>query len=228
MKVKKKTIVLDPGHGMGDDGKWRRPLMTLSRGKVKTINKFHSHKSDNKFGFYREDIGVLDIALAAEESLIAFGYDVYLTRRDYRNCAGYLANGNEANYKVNQWKKDNWETWRWAKMLSKTVKADAFVSVHTNAGEGKGLIGFYASMLGIPLIDSICDSIEEEFCELRSRKAKKHRYMVLRNHTRGNACLMECGFHDSPIDLEILLHKECRELIGYALARGIHQNLLTN
>lgn len=226
-----KIIVLDPGHGLDRSGKYQRPLIDCRDGKTaKIINKFFPDQLDNISLVYREDFGTLKIALKTKEFLESSGHIVYLTRGDNNNAEKWIPN----NYtsiipNITQWKKDFWQSWRWTQELCKAVKSDMFISIHTNASGGqggKGCCGFWHEKVpGEQLCKDICEEITR--LGIKKRKIDKHSYLILREHSRGRTCLIECLFHDYYDDVKLILDDEGINKMARAISNGIVKNSQT-
>lgn len=218
----KKVIVLDPGHGFGAvKQRYGRPLMTLRNGKAVIADASNAEDDrDHAPGFYREDHGTLLIAMAAAKELDALGYEVHATRANRFNARKYLSEKLDGD----AWQKKNWKSWRWIRKLTSNVEADAFVSIHTNAGGGSGVSAFYAAGPGKILATHICEEISNEF-NLDVRRVGLHRYLILRDVCKGHTCLVECAFHDHPDDLALLLAEGNLDRFGKAIARGVDAHL---
>jgi N-acetylmuramoyl-L-alanine amidase len=213
-------IVLDPGHGKNIQGKFSRPVMTIKNSKVIQVCGGAPSKFDGQPDYYREDFGTLNIALACEEHLKSLGHTVLLTRRDERSCDRYLAELLGGN----KWMIENWGGWRWVQELAKRNNSDGLVSIHTNANVGKasGTTAFWCTNKGIPWTETIT----KKFCEetgLRYRGVQNKKFMVLRDTSHSNTCLLECCFHDNLDDLKLLLSSDGTDRIGVAIANGIHK-----
>lgn len=218
-----KTIILDPGHGIDSKGIYQRPLIDCRDGKVRIINDFRPSILDNKDNVYREDFGTLAIAKAAAAELECMGHKVRLTRRDNKNASLYLASILDGN----AWKKAHWKSWKWIREYAKTEDSDIFVSIHTNAGGGTGCSAFWAtSPQGIHLCEAITNEINNQL-NLPVRRIAKHRYLVLRENSHGNAILLECLFHDNINDLKWVLSKQGILTLGKAIADGISNFIST-
>lgn len=220
----KKVIIIDPGHGFNEEKqKYERPLMVLDGNEVKIADKTcEEDDRDHANNYYREDHMTLLIAMDTCKTLDELGYEVHCTRSDKMDCTYHLSNTLK---NVNSWKLNNWKEWQWVKEAGKQYKPDAFVSIHTNAGGGTGITGLYETENpGKKLAKSITKEIKE-VTGLKIRRIDKHRYMILREMANGNAVLVECGFHDNPHDLAILLNSTKRKEISKAIAIGIHKYL---
>lgn len=211
-------IILEPGHGLNAKGFWQRPLITTKKNKVIVINKFNQDPRDETEGYYREDIGTLEISKHCRDYLVAAGHEVWLTRTGYMNSAEYLKGflTNTTNGRKLPESSRNWQSHRWIIELQRHVKPDVFVSVHTNAAGGRGSIAFWPGKAGKPLAENIVSQLTMDH-SLRNRGTRKHRYLVLRNIFY--SCLVECCFHDNYEDLQLLLKN--KKGIGESVAKGI-------
>ena len=194
-----KVIVFDPGHGRDKLGRWRRPLMRLGD---KT---------------YREDMGTLEIASAAVDSLFwsrgagprlaVSGYSPLLTRIDERGADRYLHGPGNTFERIRRYAQE--------------VEADALVSIHTNAGPpgARGVVGFCNGDDGLAW--SIVRSVAEATGMPIRKVVENKRLGVLRGMNGIANCLIECGFHTNPMDLEILTSPDGLEIIGRGIAAGV-------
>jgi N-acetylmuramoyl-L-alanine amidase len=211
-----KNIILDPGHGLSEDGVYSRPLIDCRAGGAKTVNKFTHCDLDGVQDVYREDHGTLLIANETQKVLQRLGYNCLVTRGDKRNAALYLAeimNGT-------QWQKTFWKSWKWVQQFALKSKSELFVSIHTNAGGASGCVGFWCEPQGAKLCESICDEISDSL-GIKVRKIAQHRYSVLRGHSNGLSILLECLFHDNVDDIKLILTPEGIEKLANAIAIGI-------
>lgn len=224
---KSKVILLDPGHGWDETiEEYRRPLMALRNGEAIEVASTKEDPREFAAGFYREDHGTLGIAMFAMKALADMGYEVYCTRSDYRNATAHL----KETIKATDWQKSQWKSksWEWIKAAIRHYKADAFVSIHTNASKGSGVAGFYSDTIsavkGKDLTEDIASEISSEF-GLRVRRIAKKNYAILKDACEGSACLIECAFHDNPDELALLLDHKNLERFGQAIARGVDKHL---
>jgi N-acetylmuramoyl-L-alanine amidase len=217
-------VLLDPGHGASNffpKGKFRRPLMTLGLGsqKAEIVCGPRRNLYDKVLGYYREDLGTLKIAAATQKYLEEAGFKVYLTRDldDDVNAPLSL----RKRLRIPKYKRILWSNSRWIKNYAKTVKSNIFVAIHTNAGGGTGFSSFYHTRRGEELGKYMLQELNESL-GLPIRRNSKHSYSVIKNNSGNNSCLIECGFHDNPKDLKILLSDEGINTIGESLSKGIN------
>lgn len=212
-----KVIVLDPGHGLNEEGMYARPLIDCTGDKALIVpESMQPQDNDYADGFYREDTGTLRIALDTVSHLVNMGHTVFTTRVDNRNAELYLSSLTD-----NEWKKQNWNRWKWVREFTKENNADIFVSIHTNGGRGTGCSAFWAEPTrGESLCKSITDELNNQL-GLKVRRIDKHRYMILRDACNGRACLVECLFHDNIDDMKLLLNNNGYNKVAKALADGI-------
>lgn len=221
----KPIILLDPGHGATDfkpKGKFSRPLMTLENAgtSVKQICGAARHEKDSSVDCYREDLGTQLIAKSCSDKLIKLGIqDVYLTRTpEYDvNPNVYLAE----KLGSNAFQRLTWGRSTWIRKYAKLINSNISIAIHTNAGGGRGCTAFYASNSGRDLADFILKRISNRL-NIPNRGSKMYRYGVLLGHSSNNTCLVECAFHDNPIELGMLLNPICIEKFGSAIAEGIY------
>jgi N-acetylmuramoyl-L-alanine amidase len=218
-----KIIVLDPGHGLRENGQFGRPLMDCTGNKAIVIkNSMCPHPDDYSPNFYREDFGTLAIAKSIAEKLEICGHKVYLTRTDKYNAKTYISKSSN-----NEWKKKYWKSWKWIRDFTAKKQADIFVSIHTNAGGGTGTSCFWASSPhGVNLANILTQKINNQL-RLRVRRIDKHRYLILRQTCNGRAVLLECLFHDNINDIKLLLTQQGIDKMGEAVASGINNYSLT-
>jgi N-acetylmuramoyl-L-alanine amidase len=224
--MNKKVVVIDCGHGYDSNGIFKRPLMKLDLfGKVKKVTGGKPHEDDYSPRHYREDIGTLKIGKATKLFLEEMGFEVHLTRDDERSTGLYIKEQfkKQNNGKIGSWRK-LWPSWKWIKWFTKEKKADLFISIHTNAGGGTGVVSFYAHQKGKELSQVLCKKIADEF-NLKIRRIKERRFLILREAAKGNAVLFEVMFHDHPKDLSILIKDKNINKIGEKLAEGIKEFL---
>ena len=218
-----KTIVLDPGHGLNNKGRYSRPLMDCRGNKAIVVpNSMYPHENDYEPNFYREDLGTLAIAKRTAAELECRGHKVYLTRKDQNGAGLYLSSLSD-----NEWKKKYWKSWKWIKDFTTKKNADIFVSIHTNAGGGTGTSCFWASAPnGVDLANVLTQEISNQL-NLKVRKIAKHRYLILRQQCNGRAVLLECLFHDNIKDAKWLLTQKGISSIALAIADGIDKYTTT-
>lgn len=219
-----KIVLIDPGHGFNAKTKlFQRPLMLLEKGKT-SIASSSLEEDDRDFlpNYYREDNMTLLIAMETIKALSDLGYKTYSTRADKYDCTHHLSETLETS---TSWKRSNWKSWQWIKEAGLVYKPDAFVSIHTNAAKGSGVSCFYErEYLGRPFAENIAKFVAEAMGS-HIRRLDIHRYMILRDMAKGNACLVECGFHDNPKELALLLDPKIRQKIGEGIAKGIDKTL---
>jgi len=212
-----KVIIIDPGHGLNENGIYARPLIDCTGDKAIIVpNSMYPQDNDYADGFYREDTGTLRIALNAVSYLTNMGHTVLSTRADNRNAKIHLSSLTDS-----EWKKQNWRKWKWVREFTKENNADIFVSIHTNAGRGRGCSAFWAEPVrGESLCRSITDELNNQL-DLKVRRIDKRRYMILRDVCKGRACLVECLFHDNTHGMKLLLNNNGYDKMAKALADGI-------
>lgn len=112
-------------------------------------------------------------------------------------------------------------------------KETLFISIHCNAGGGKGT-GFEiftsrGTTKSDKLAESIADSVEGLYEEVGLRlrydfsdgdKDKEADFYVLRK-TKGPAVLLECGFFDNPKDFTLLKDSEFQCKLAMGIYKGI-------
>jgi N-acetylmuramoyl-L-alanine amidase len=218
--------MLDPGHGWSSGlNRYGRPITTIQDDKAIIVpNSMGHHLKDYQAGYYREDFGTIEIARAAKESLEQLGYEVHTTRGlgsdKEMNASYHLAN----KLNGNSWKRANWKDWKWIQEATLQYNCTALVSIHTNAGGGTGVGAFYYEEAGKPLASAICAEISDKF-GLPVRRVTTKGFLILRGSCKGQTCLVECAFHDSPKDLKLLLDPNNIREFGYAIARGVNKFL---
>jgi len=197
-------IVLDPGHGRDQKGAWKRPLMTHSSGAT-----------------YREDTGTLEIAKLLREKLFERGYEVHMTREDERSAKLFL----EEKYKAPLWKRKIWSVTKWIRWFTKAIDADVFISIHTNAGKGKGPACFWWNKKSEKLSKFLCEAISNKF-KIPIRTVKKKGFLIIKGNTKsGLEVLLECLFHDDNEDLGNLIFR--KEDLTDAIVEGL-ENFLSS
>ena len=114
------------------------------------------------------------------------------------------------------------------------TKETIFISIHCNAGGGKGT-GFEifttrGTTLSDTLAEDIANSVESEYEEVGLRlrydfsdgdKDKEADFYVLRK-TRGVAVLLECGFFDNKKDFDLLKNQDFQ----CEIAKGIYEGII--
>lgn len=113
-------------------------------------------------------------------------------------------------------------------------KADLFISVHHNTGieggNGGGIISFMYSGrtndIDKKLRDNIYDCAVAETGLIGNRSTPKAtaNFQILRG-TKMPACLIECGFMDSPTDIKYILTNDYAEKVALGIAKGILRTL---
>jgi len=223
----KPVVLLDPGHGATDyapKGRYKRPLLTLRDGKVIKVEGGRRHEMDGHPLYYREDLGTLRIAKACLNHLRRINCEAHLTRNlgDTVDARHYLM----SKLGGSSWKKKFWSADKWVRAYANFLKSDIFVSIHTNAGGGRGIAGFYRTPEGEKLTRCIAQSLDNSFeneQDLDIRRTAFHKYTRLRGHSYGRTCLIECCFHDNPHDLRLLLNPYSIDDMGEAIAEGIYK-----
>lgn len=109
--------------------------------------------------------------------------------------------------------------------------ADMFISLHANAismsrPDVNGVETYYYSSRDRPVAEAIQRSMLQA-TGMRDRGAKSARFYVLVNTSMPSA-LVEMGFVTGAEDAPLLANPEFRELIAYAIARGILDYALAN
>jgi len=224
-------VLLDPGHGWRESkGHYGRPLMLLQEDKVYNLGL---HGNKNKLSdlflnfegssdlFYREDFGTIAIASAVKKLSQDTDLEIFMTRnpKDPIDAKGYLSK--ELN--ATTWQKVFWGRAHWITKARKRYDCDTVVSIHTNAGGGSGVTSFYRNKrAGLRLASYITKEITR-YSPLSYRGTKQRRFALLRGAPQG--CLVECGFHDNPNDLKVLLDPKGVEQIAQGILKGILLNL---
>ena len=220
-----KLILLDPGHGLNIKTMFARPLMAFENDKVIKVCGGRPHSMDNMPDFYREDHGNMYIALACREALEEVGYDVVMTREGISEAKENISR----QMAMTKWQKKIWGNITCIKKYIKFVEPDAFVSIHTNAGPPNvnGVVGIYNALEAKDFAMAVAESVTKE-TQLHFRKLtrRKNLGVIKPILSHGKQCLIECGFHTNPHDLNLLILAEQRYKIGQAIAMGIHNYLI--
>jgi N-acetylmuramoyl-L-alanine amidase len=215
-----KIIVLDAGHGMNKEGIYSRPLIDCRNGKAIIINEMKPHPLDHVDWVYREDFGTVELALAAKRYLEAAGHTVFLTRQTDKNVEWSLPD--ELN--ANAWKRQYWKSWKWISEFASVKKSDVFVSIHTNAGRATGSSAFWHEPAGVKLSEDITAELKRQL-GLKTRRIERHKYAILKGHSKGRAILLETLFHDTYDDIKLLLQPGGYDRVGSVIGAGIENYL---
>ncbi|WP_286170814.1 N-acetylmuramoyl-L-alanine amidase [Bacillus sp. NTK071] len=145
----------------------------------------------------------LDVSLYLEEKLKSAGATVVMTRRD----DSFLELTERSN-------------------IANNISADAFVSVHTNAGPeaAHGIETYWYDRYSSAESKALAESIQKrliEVTEARDRGAKNQSFSVIRE-SRMASVLVEVGFLTNDEEYQLLLTQSYRE----ELAEGIYQGVL--
>jgi N-acetylmuramoyl-L-alanine amidase len=192
--------------------------MTIDNGVVKQIGGDLSVDGIS----YREDIGTLKIAKQVGQ-ILSEKHEVFFSRVD-EYCAGVYLPQILGGTK---WQRLTWSDYKWITRYAAHVKADALVSIHTNAsseGGASGIVGFYASPCGLDIAEDVCLGIElASHHHLNLRQIRRKRFAVYGNITA--ACLIECCYHDNFSDLSYLLSPRGIPEIAAGIAAGLDRFL---
>ena len=115
--------------------------------------------------------------------------------------------------------------------ISNKAKPDCFVSIHTNAGQGKG----WSSGSGLEICTSagpmtaqrnvlaskLVNAFHAAGVALRSEPIKHNIELTVLAKTDAPACLIEYGFHTNKTDVEYLKDTKYRDKLAEATAKGI-------
>lgn len=222
--MNKCCVLLDPGHGADNylpKGKFKRPLISLdsSKDKIRFISGSNRSIYDGIFGYYREDLGTLKLAAKTKKYLEEIGFKVYTTRDIEEDVNASISIRKFLN--IPRYKRVLWSNTKWIKEYAREIKSDIFVSIHTNAGKGSGFSSFYYKEAGKELGQYILEELNKSL-KLPIRRNEQHGYSILKNNSNNRSCLVECGFHDNPEDLKILLSQKGIDTIGQSIANGIN------
>lgn len=156
---------------------------------------------------YIEADGVLDMALVAGQVLRSHDINVIYTRVEDKDLAGTIY----SQTLDLQGRCD----------VANRAGANFFVSIHTNAGGGKGTETFYypTSTKGQGLARTVHASVLQELGTY-NRRIDEANFHVLRQTTMP-AALVEVAFHDNREEEVMLKRSEFRARAGYAIAKGI-------
>lgn len=211
-------VLLDPGHGWQEaKGRYGRPLMYLGHHKVHNLGTRGTRDMDQGERFYREDFGTMAIAMAVKKLSAKTDLEIFLTRspKDPIDAKGHL----KKKLNATVWQKATWGRARWIRKAREHWDCDTVVSIHTNAGGGSGVTSFYRNkMTSLVLTTHLTEQVAKHSPLIR-RGIKQRRFALLRGAPQG--CLIECGFHDDPHDLEVLLDPEGVESIAQGILQGI-------
>ena len=115
--------------------------------------------------------------------------------------------------------------------ISNKAKPDCFVSIHTNAGQGKG----WSSGSGLEIYTSagpmtaqrnvlaskLVNAFHAAGVALRSEPIKHNIELTVLAKTDAPAALIEYGFHTNKMDTEYLKDSKYRDKLAEATAKGI-------
>ena len=115
--------------------------------------------------------------------------------------------------------------------ISNKAQPDCFVSIHTNAGQGKG----WSSGSGLEIYTSagpmtaqrnvlaskLVNAFHAAGVALRSEPIKHNIELTVLAKTDAPACLIEYGFHTNKTDVEYLKDTKYRDKLAEATAKGI-------
>jgi N-acetylmuramoyl-L-alanine amidase len=218
-----KNVVIDPGHGMNKEGAYSRPLIDCRNGTAIILpDSFLPNALDYVPWVYREDFGTVELGKIVKTYLESLGHNVFLTRETNKNVEWNLPDLLNAN----AWKRQYWKSWQWINEFAKVKKSDVFVSIHTNAGKGFGCSAFWNEPAGVKLAEFITKELNSQ-AKLKVRRIEKHKYSILRNHSKGRAILLETLFHDTYSDIKLLLEPGGYQRIGSIIGEGIANYLKT-
>ncbi len=115
--------------------------------------------------------------------------------------------------------------------ISNKAKPDCFVSIHTNAGQGKGWsngsgLEIYTSAGPMTaqrnvLASKLVNAFHAAGVALRSEPIKHNIELTVLAKTDAPACLIEYGFHTNKTDVEYLKDTKYRDKLAEATAKGI-------
>ncbi|MBR2916024.1 MAG: N-acetylmuramoyl-L-alanine amidase [Clostridia bacterium] len=146
------------------------------------------------------------IAKMLELKLTAMGFEVVMTRDDYsNNIKGESAMESLLNRAG----------------IANGLEADLFISIHCNAGGGKG-IETYCYKTGTKS-EKLAEFVQDELSEgtqFIDRGVKTARFVVLME-TLMPAILVEAGFIDTEEDFEYMIDTEGQNAISTAIAKGV-------
>ena len=147
------------------------------------------------------------IAKMLELKLTAMGFEVVMTRDDYFNN---IKGGSAMESLLNR------------AGIANGLEADLFISIHCNAGGGKG-VETYCYQKGTKG-EKLAKFVQEELSEgteLIDRGTKTAKFVVLME-TLMPAILVETGFIDNEEDFEYLIDTEGQNAISTAIAKGVY------
>jgi N-acetylmuramoyl-L-alanine amidase len=108
--------------------------------------------------------------------------------------------------------------------LANKLNADAFVSIHINAGqpaaEGIETFSYPGAKGGGRLRDCVHAEVAKSFPDWPNRGAKEANHYVT-HHTSMPACLVECGFITNVMEEKALYDPDVRQRFAEAIARGV-------
>lgn len=107
--------------------------------------------------------------------------------------------------------------------LAHTALADLFISIHCNMGGGTGTETYCFSTTGYSA--RLAELVQKKITEktgLYDRGIKTSSFFVIKN-TAMPSILIETGFMDNPVDLEIIISDEGQEQLAEAIAEAVSE-----
>lgn len=192
---------------------------TLS-GSVIVLDPGHGGKDNGAPGYgnmaYEADIN-FSVAVMTKNELEKRGAKVYLTRYD-----------------------DRYVSLEERKAFARSVKADVFVSIHSDAAEDDSAYGtsvYYYKPMSQPLSNSIYNCMVQAYCSYIYPNDSARQSHIQRGSnfnpfsvTRLEECpsvLVEMGYVSNEFECSRLVDEQCRQKISEAIAQGI-ENYITS
>ena len=101
-------------------------------------------------------------------------------------------------------------------------KSDLYLSIHINAGNGRGQEVLYHSINKNNLL--LAESIHNEFKkEFKTKRIIKKTNLYLYSNTRVPGVLIECGFLSNPNDRYLLQKEDYQKRLALSITRGVYE-----
>jgi len=221
-KLSGKMIMIDPGHGL---------YMKTTNGSGPLVYQ----RED--FDGVREDLITLKISKYLQEELELVGAGCWVTRTPDSKEGSLIDLKKRGELKnitptgSSNKSKDVNVRWQYANLINNIVSIDLFISIHFNAGGGKGCEIFYYT--GNEHTKKIATAIQKETIKanpgLNDRGVKDTTKYAVVKRTHCPSVLWEGAFFDSKYDREkFLKDEEYYKRSAKAIAKGIADTIGNN